>query len=69
MAWEKEYSALVISKIDSLAEEQKDLKKDIKDLSFEVSKLRTKSAVWGAVAGTLFSILGLFLQLILGVKK
>lgn len=70
MDWNREYMQLLVSKIDDLAADYKDLQKCLSRISAEIVTLKTRAALWGGIAGTGFSIVfGAVIQYFVGVKK
>ena len=53
-----EWSRFVLKELERLGESCESLRKDIQMLRDDVIMLKTKTAMWGAIAGTIAGLIG-----------
>lgn len=66
----KENSKLVLSKLDDLKRDHRDLSKTVNKMSLDIVSLKTRASMWGATAGAIATIIiTSFFQFIIGKKS
>ncbi len=64
-----EYRKLILSELERMNRNMESLRDDVEGLRREVSMLKVKSGVWGAIAGAVPATLVLFYLLLRGVIR
>ena len=63
-----EYQRLVMSKLESLDEGQKETRSEVGKLRTQMEVLKVKAGLWGALAGTVPAVIAVLIQLLTGRK-
>lgn len=64
----KEWSRYVLEELKRLNSKMERMEKEVHEIKVEVNTLKTKSALWGSMAGVVVTLLGFLLSYLKDVK-